>query len=255
MLGMTFNRLALCHYQLGDWEAADAAFREALACWSAIGHHSGYGIVQGNRATLAHVLGDEANAAELFVEALVIATRQRELAGIAENLAGVGMVTAAAGSAGVAAALFGAAESLRARAGIQSEIENDPVVAAAIGAARATLGGEAFSRRIAEGRALTIADANDLAIQAANDLGRIDTEPAGVQAAHSLSRREIEVLTMLAAGNNSRQIGAALFISPRTVTTHVQHIFEKLDVDSRAAAVSRAYQLGILERAERDSGL
>jgi DNA-binding CsgD family transcriptional regulator len=61
-----------------------------------------------------------------------------------------------------------------------------------------------------------------------------------------LTPRELEVLRLLAEGKSSREIGDALFISHRTATTHVTNIFAKLDVDNRAAAVARAFQLGIV---------
>jgi DNA-binding CsgD family transcriptional regulator/tetratricopeptide (TPR) repeat protein len=60
----------------------------------------------------------------------------------------------------------------------------------------------------------------------------------------SLSRREKEVLALLAQGMSNAEIGHVLFISPVTVKVHVRHIFEKLGVRTRAAAVLRATQLG-----------
>lgn len=64
--------------------------------------------------------------------------------------------------------------------------------------------------------------------------------------AGGLTGREIEVLRLLAEGKSSRGIGEELFISHRTATTHVTNIFTKLDVDNRAAAVAKAFQMGIL---------
>jgi LuxR family maltose regulon positive regulatory protein len=60
----------------------------------------------------------------------------------------------------------------------------------------------------------------------------------------ALSRREKEVLALLAQGMSNAEIGQVLFISPVTVKVHVRHIFEKLGVRTRAAAVLRATQLG-----------
>lgn len=62
----------------------------------------------------------------------------------------------------------------------------------------------------------------------------------------SLTAREIEVLTLLAAGCTNRQVGVQLFVSETTVKTHVNHIFTKLGVDTRAAAVSRAIRDGLI---------
>jgi DNA-binding NarL/FixJ family response regulator len=62
----------------------------------------------------------------------------------------------------------------------------------------------------------------------------------------SLSRREIEVLDLAAAGNSNAGIAATLFVSETTVKSHLVHIFSKLDVSSRTAAVSAARRLGII---------
>ena len=60
-----------------------------------------------------------------------------------------------------------------------------------------------------------------------------------------LTPRELEVLRLLAEGRSKAQIAEALFISPRTASTHLVNIFAKLDVDSRAAAVARSFELGL----------
>lgn len=62
----------------------------------------------------------------------------------------------------------------------------------------------------------------------------------------SLSRREIEVLGMVAEGKSNALIASELFVSNTTVKSHLAHIFSKLTVSSRTAAVSRARELGIL---------
>ena len=54
-----------------------------------------------------------------------------------------------------------------------------------------------------------------------------------------LSRRELDVLKLLATGNTDQEIAAALGIAPRTVGTHLQHVYEKIDVHNRAAAVAK----------------
>lgn len=62
----------------------------------------------------------------------------------------------------------------------------------------------------------------------------------------SLSVREIEVLTAVAEGASNAEVAARLFISEATVKSHLVHVFSKLDVPSRTAAISRARELGIL---------
>ena len=61
-----------------------------------------------------------------------------------------------------------------------------------------------------------------------------------------LSRREIEVLNSVAGGTSNKEIGHSLHISEATVKSHLSHIFEKLGVDDRTAAVTVALERGIL---------
>ena len=66
--------------------------------------------------------------------------------------------------------------------------------------------------------------------------------PAGTQ----LSSREIEVLALVARGHSNRAISKALHISTATVKTHLIHIFGKLEVSDRTAAVTVALERGII---------
>lgn len=61
-----------------------------------------------------------------------------------------------------------------------------------------------------------------------------------------LSAREVEILAAVARGLSNREIARALVISEATVKTHLVHVFTKLDVDSRTAAVARAREDGLI---------
>jgi DNA-binding CsgD family transcriptional regulator len=63
-------------------------------------------------------------------------------------------------------------------------------------------------------------------------------------AALPITVREREVLSWLAGGKTDREIAVILGTSPRTVQKHLQHIYEKLGVETRTAAVMRAMELG-----------
>lgn len=66
--------------------------------------------------------------------------------------------------------------------------------------------------------------------------------------AETLSGREREVLSLVARGTSNREIAAKLFISEATVKTHLTHIYGKLGVKDRAAAVAVGYDRGVLGR-------
>jgi len=63
---------------------------------------------------------------------------------------------------------------------------------------------------------------------------------------HVLSRRELQVLRLIAADHRDRQIADALLVSPRTVSTHVCAILNKLGADSRIAAAVYAVRAGLV---------
>jgi len=61
-----------------------------------------------------------------------------------------------------------------------------------------------------------------------------------------LSERQLEVLGLLAAGNNVNEISAELDISPHTVRSHLRKIFEELEVSSQVEAVVRGLREGLI---------
>ncbi len=61
-----------------------------------------------------------------------------------------------------------------------------------------------------------------------------------------LSERELDVLRLIAAGATNRECAERLFISEATVKTHLLHIYSKLGVNDRAAAVAAGFQRGLL---------
>jgi DNA-binding NarL/FixJ family response regulator len=79
-------------------------------------------------------------------------------------------------------------------------------------------------------------------------LARVESSKAALVGAPEglhLSGREREILALLAAGHDQDEIATELFISSKTVATHIQHLLLKLNVRSRAQAVAAAYRLGI----------
>src|SRR5690606_34283771 len=61
-----------------------------------------------------------------------------------------------------------------------------------------------------------------------------------------LTDREAQVLRAVATGGTNRQVASALHVSEATVKTHLVHVFDKLGVASRTAAVARARELGLV---------
>ncbi|MEV4835854.1 response regulator transcription factor [Nonomuraea sp. NPDC049486] len=64
--------------------------------------------------------------------------------------------------------------------------------------------------------------------------------------ADPLSARELEVLDLIAQGTTNREVAARLFVSEATVKSHLLHIYAKLGVNDRAAAVAVAFRRGLI---------
>lgn len=62
----------------------------------------------------------------------------------------------------------------------------------------------------------------------------------------ALTRRELEVLSLVRDGLSNAEIARQLFLSQATVKSHLVHLYAKLGVDSRTAAVARAHERGLL---------
>ena len=70
-----------------------------------------------------------------------------------------------------------------------------------------------------------------------------ETRPQTGDSPAGLSPRETEVIELVVDGLSNPEIGERLFISPRTVSQHLRSVFNKLDVNNRAAAVARWIEL------------
>ena len=108
---------------------------------------------------------------------------------------------------------------------------------------RDTLGEAHVDATLAEGWALSLAEAVSLAAGFARTPG----EPEAMELSpDDLTPREREVLQLLAAQQMDQEIAAALFLSPCTVSWHVRSILAKLGVTSRRDAVYRARAAGLV---------
>ena len=77
-----------------------------------------------------------------------------------------------------------------------------------------------------------------------------DAEP-GRPGVYPLSRKEVEVAILVAQGNTNKAIATQLFNSERTIDNHVQHIYNKLNIDSRAELALWVQERGLLTPAIR----
>jgi DNA-binding CsgD family transcriptional regulator len=121
-------------------------------------------------------------------------------------------------------------------------------------AARALADGDepALRRALAEFQHLGARPAAAMAAQRLRDLGARGIargpRPATLANPAGLTRREVEVLTLVVAGQSNAEIAARLFLSPKTVDHHISAILAKLGVTSRTEAARVAAGIGLLDR-------
>lgn len=111
---------------------------------------------------------------------------------------------------------------------------------------RRALGEERFERAWDEGRRMKPSGVMAMFHQLVN--GSSPSPPPAARTPpqdSGLTERELEVVRLLADGMTNGQIAERLYISPRTAASHVRHIFDKLDVSSRASAAAWAIRTGL----------
>ena len=93
------------------------------------------------------------------------------------------------------------------------------------------------------GNEIALSRRTDPHLRVAGYADRYVLEEPAESASKQLSWREWQVVAHLEQGKSNADIAAALFISPGTVRTHLQNIYSKLGVHSRAAALARVRNL------------
>jgi DNA-binding NarL/FixJ family response regulator len=162
-------------------------------------------------------------------------------------LAAVARLAAVSGRPEIAASLYGAAEALFETIGEPLVVPPRALYHRHVATLREILGDEAFTAAWATGRALPLeqAVAHARAVTA-NPVPGTASPGDAPDAIRIFTPRERDVLRFLAGGWTDREIAETLFLSRRTVNSHVASILGKLGVHSRREAVARARDLALL---------
>ena len=184
-----------------------------------------------NLGIAALMSGEVGRAKSLYQEGLRIAQRIDDRIAQMYMLVGLAFVASDAGQPRLAAHLLGAAGTLRSDTGGKVIAMLAPFAPRAEESARTSLGADGYAAAIAEGRQLK----RDAAVALALGTSVPDTTPSGdVSTASPLGRRQVDVAQLVADGLSNKQIGVRLFISERTVESHVRNILNKLGFSTRA---------------------
>jgi DNA-binding CsgD family transcriptional regulator/tetratricopeptide (TPR) repeat protein len=195
----------------------------------------GIGIGALTIAAMVERTGGEVVKAESHVEeALQKLGDTGNLAAAIGALAVAGVLRADVGADADAARLLGAASAAREKTGVARQLVRVLDLDAETEVVRSRLGEDAFDAAWAAGEALGIEDAIEFALRGRGPRGR---PQAGWDA---LTPTELKVVALVAEGLSNPQIAERLFISKRTVSTHLSHVFAKVGVASRAELASEA---------------
>jgi predicted ATPase/DNA-binding NarL/FixJ family response regulator len=215
----------------GDIETVRAASAEGVHLSREAGDAYQLEAMLRNLAGASMMSGDLAAANSSFMEALQLARRVDNRLTQLYGLAAAGWYAGSSGQARTAARLLGAAEALAAQSSADISGPLVAYVARAREAAVADLGAAAFEAEFAAGKQLSREEAVRMAVGESTVGDAVAVEAATVG---PLARRELEVSKLIAEGLTNKQIGAQLFISERTVASHVRSIMDKLGFNNRA---------------------
>jgi DNA-binding CsgD family transcriptional regulator len=238
----------------GDFSLAARRLATVLELQREIGDAAGAARVLTYLGNAVLGQGDLVRAHALLTEGIRALLFHGYVQTVPDALRGLARVAWGWGDGTSAATILAAEEALRERFGIllppavhRGWLERD------VAAIRQALGDAAFAAVWEAGRALSL----DEAVAAALATAPVDAatpalastttpRPSTSASRYALSPREWEVLRLVAQRLTDKEIGESLFISPRTVTTHVSHIFNKLGVASRREAAAVAARDGLV---------
>jgi non-specific serine/threonine protein kinase len=229
-----------------DLDAAVALHAQARTLFEHIDERRGLAWSAKNLGTLAAQQGRLDDARPLLREALARYEELGDRSGVVDALEGFAEIAHAEGRPEIEGMLFSVAQRIRDEIGEQVPASMRERHDAGLERVRRSLG-RRFDRIWAEGQVASPQDASAMALTlgtaAPARLVPLDPERSP---AHGLSPREIEVVRLIAEGRSSKEIAETLFISVRTVGTHITNIFGKLGVSSRSALTAYAHREGLV---------
>jgi non-specific serine/threonine protein kinase len=244
----------------GDAARATGRYEEALAAKRALGDRYGAAGALRLLGRVAADRGDYATAGRCAADALRISVDLGNTAGVIAALGGLARVAARLGAPERALRLGGAASRLLDAGEVRHGSYPWRLLERWLAPARRASDTATQRAAWAQGRAMSLEEATAEARAVAELAGQPPAAPVPAadqggaaapdvslrrRVAGGLTERQSEVLRLVAEGRTDREIAAALVLSEKTVGRHLDNIFAKLGVSSRAAAATAAVRLGL----------
>lgn len=246
------TNLGNLYWSLGRLEEAININEAARRLYESAGDQRGMAWSVTNVGRLAGILHEHSRAALNLSQALELYDLLGDRSGIAETLEGFAYIAHSIHNDPLAARMLGSADHLRKELGYPVPQTDLPGYSQLVQDTAAAMGDLAFQKAWSDGEALPLEDAMQMAIdiripetpaEAASIL-RAPSQEAAEQI--GITDRELEVLERLGGGETDKEIADHLYISVRTVQSHVQNLLNKFEVSSRSAAVAKAFRVGLL---------
>jgi predicted ATPase/DNA-binding CsgD family transcriptional regulator len=234
------------HQQMYAYLSAEAALASgdvdtaARRADDAVAVAAGWHLVQSmtTSARIALQLGEWARAERDAHEALALAAELGAQLGVPDILECLAGSAAGAGSHDEAARLLGAGDAARRSMGAVRFAVHEANYQAAVATIRAALGDDEFAQAWADGAGLSTDEAIAYVRRGRGERKR---PPTGWAA---LTPTERDVVRLVSEGLSNKDIALRLFVSPRTVETHLTHVYTKLGLKSRVQLVQQAARHG-----------
>ncbi|WP_109560971.1 LuxR family transcriptional regulator [Mycolicibacter engbaekii] len=236
LLAINGNPVARVALETGDVAAARRWADAALSV--GMGFHRILLLEVRSRVALAE--GDPEQAKRDALDALTLATESEAYLAVAELLEVLAACATTSGRHDEAARFLGAASAVRRRTRAVRAKVYDAGYKSTVDAVREALPQSVFESRWAQGAAWSIAEAIDHA-RRGDPKGKTETKrPSSGWA--SLTPAEQNVVRLISAGLRDKDIAAQLSVSPRTVHSHLNRIYTKLNISSRLQLAHEAAQ-------------
>jgi len=237
------EHLAYTADQREDFHRADVLLRDALAVYDELDDDGSAAVILRRMGQIAARAGDSKRAATLIEQSLLLNRNLGHLWGVAKSLSAAGVLAAQNEEPEAAAILLAAASRPPEPDGGPRAPEQRVFDRAHVQVQEKLR--EQYAQLWAVGEAMPLEDVIEKALGVLRNLSGLPVQPEGKRPRSPLSHREEDVARLVTQGLSNREIGKRLFISERTVASHVEHILNKLAFNSRAQIAAWAVSRGL----------